>query len=205
MDIARDEIRAWVERALEKTGETPSALARRAGLATTTLTRFLNDQNSPMLGLRSLAKLAHVAGIEPPLGVAKPDQSRGMAEAEGTPYDPEAGSPIAAAISALLSRRNAADPWRLSTRAIEQRGYMPGDIVIVDLNAKPESGSIVCAQVYEWAKGSAETVFRVYEPPYLVAACADAELATALRRPLIVDNDRVVIKGVVTEGLRVAA
>lgn len=205
MDIARDEIRAWVERALEKTGETPSALARRAGLATTTLTRFLNDPNSPMLGLRSLAKIAHVAGIEAPIGVGKADQQQGMSEPEATPYLPTPETPLAAAIAALLGRRNAADPWLLTTRAIEQRGYMPGDVVIVDLNAKPESGSVVCAQVYEWAKGSAETVFRVYEPPYLVAACADAQLATALRRPLIGDNDRVVIKGVVTEALRAAA
>lgn len=75
---------------------------------------------------------------------------------------------------------------------------MPGDVVVVDLAATPTRGDVVCAQVYRWHEGKAETVFRIFEPPYLVAASA----APALRMPLVVDNDRVMIKGVVTHSLR---
>lgn len=203
MEPTRDEIRAWLNSVLTKTGDTPSALARRAGLATTTLTRFLNDPAAPMLQLRSIAKIAHVAGVQP-IGVPAFSQSntpaRGMTEPEGLPIiDTE--DQLAEVLRLLVGGRNAADPWRLTTRALEEAGYLPGDIIIVDLNRLPVAGDVVCAQAYKWAEGKAETVFRLFEPPYLVAASRDL----ALRRPLLVDNNQVIIKGVVTEMLRVAA
>ena len=75
---------------------------------------------------------------------------------------------------------------------------MPDDIVIVSLNEPPKPGSVICAQSYRWSEGRAETIFRIYEPPYIVAATRD----TTLRRPMLVDNDRVIIKGVVIAQLR---
>lgn len=202
--MSRAELRAWVEQALAKTGETASGLARKAGLATTTLTRFLADDGSPMLGLRSIAKIAHAAGMPPPFALPAGAAPGGLGESEATRYQPTPRSPLADALAALTQGHNATDPWKICTRALEQRGVLPGDIVLVDLNARPDSGALVCAQVYEWSKGTAETVFRVYEPPYLVAAAADPALAEKLRRPLLVDNERVVIKGVVTGCLRLA-
>jgi len=44
-----------------------------------------------------------------------------------------------------------------------------------------------------------DTVFRIYEPPYLIAATT----LSHYRRPLLVDNDRVTITGVVTDLIRV--
>lgn len=204
MEPTREEITIWIKDALAKSGATPSAMARHAGLATTTITRFLNDPNSPMLSLRSLAKIAHAAGIghipgsptiTPPL--------LGLSESEGQPFIPNAAeSRLDRAIKALLNQRNAADPWVLQTRAVDALGYLEGDIVIVDLNRKPVAGDVVCAQSYNWEKAKAETIFRVYEPPYLVAATLDTALAITLRKPLLVDNDRVIIKGVITDELR---
>jgi transcriptional regulator with XRE-family HTH domain len=204
MEPTRDEIASWIKEVLAKTGDTPSALARKAGLATTTITRFLNDPGSPMLSLRSMAKIAHVAGVATVPGApsASPP-SVGFAEAEGEPFHvTNADTPVDRAIRALISQRNAADPWILRTRAIEALGYLVGDIVIVDLNCKPISGDAVCAQSYNWEKGQAITIFRIYEPPYLVAATLDTALSAALRKPLLVDNDRVIIKGVITDELR---
>lgn len=203
MEPTRDDIRAWLTSVLTKTGDTPSGLARKAGLATTTLTRLLNDPAAPMLQLRSIAKIAHVAGVQP-IGVPSAGQAgvplRGLSEPEGLPID--AGEHrLAEVLRLLVDGRNAADPWRLQTHALEEAGYLPGDIIIVDLNRMPVAGDVVCAQAYKWSEGKAETVFRLFEPPYLVAASRDL----ALRRPLLVDNNQVIIKGVVTEMLRVAA
>lgn len=195
MEPTRDDLKAWLQRALDKTGETPSGLARRAGLATTTLTRFLNDPAAPMLQLRSVAKIAHVAQL-PAIGLPVTTPPHGMAESEGVPLGDAGG--LAAAIANLIGARNAADPWTLRTHALEDAGYMPGDIVIVDLNATPQPGCAVCAQIYRWNESKADTIFRLYEPPYLVAASRDP----ALRKPWLVDNNQVVIKGVVTESLR---
>jgi hypothetical protein len=57
---------------------------------------------------------------------------------------------------------------------------------------------VVCAQVYQWPSGTAQTVFRIFEPPYLVAATDDP----TERRPLLIDNNQVTVKGVVTQSLR---
>ena len=98
-----------------------------------------------------------------------------------------------AAIKALIGGRKAVDSCTIRTRALECIGYVPGDIVIVELGRPPAPGDVVCAQVYDWGRSEPETVLRIYEPPVLVSATLDEQL----RRPLVVDNVRVIIKGVV--------
>jgi transcriptional regulator with XRE-family HTH domain len=209
MEPTRDEIRNWLQAILDTSGETPSALARRAGLATTTVTRFLNDPKADMIGLKSLAKIAHVAGV-PPIGLPLPETAPaprppGLNDGDGVPfrtYPQKSGKE--AAVAAVIGGRNAVDPWVLTSAALTAIGYLPGDILAVDLNRQPAAGDVVCAQVYNWQAHTAETVFRIYEPPFLLAQPLDAELLRRLRRPLVVDNDRVIIKGVVEASLRFA-
>lgn len=56
-------------------------------------------------------------------------------------------------------------------------------------------GDIVCAQAYDWSNPrETETLWRIYERPFLVAATRDA----AFRKPVLVDGDKIIIKGVVT-------
>ncbi|MGL4396635.1 MAG: hypothetical protein ACRCS9_08865 [Hyphomicrobium sp.] len=204
MDLDRPKLRAWLTAVLESTGETPTALARKAGLAQSTLTRFLNSDDSPNLSLRSVAKIAHAAGMDPP-GIAASIAPRATQPGRGNfsspdaaPYQIDETDTFDLAIKTLLSTRRAADAWTLSSTALVTAGYLPGDILLVDLNATPKAGDVVCAQAYRWNEGRAETVFRIFEPPYLVSTSADP----AVRKPLLVDNDRVIIKGVVVGMLR---
>jgi lambda repressor-like predicted transcriptional regulator len=205
MQPTREEQRQWLLNVLRETGKTPTVLAREAGLASTTLTRFLNSENAKnVLSFRTVGAVARAAGVAPPgfvVAKPKPQGQQGFSE-DAAPFDygPASGWPrhVKAAVGALLEGRAAADPWELKSDALEQAGYRHGDIVIVDLARAPEKGDIVCAQIYQWAAGGAETLFRIYEPPYLIAASAAPEL----RRPLMVDNDQIVVKGVVTDVLR---
>ena len=207
MHLNHTELREWLRRVLDYTGEKPTNLARRAGIAQSTLTRFLHSDDAPLLSTRTIAKIAQAANYSPPgfetslsgqlvksitLGV-------GQRQAEATPFLPNSASTaVDAALKALVGGRNAADLWVLHSEALRDAGYLPGDIMLVDLGMKPEDGELVCAQVYKWSQHQAETVFRFYDPPYLVAATMRRDL----RRPLLVDNDRVRITGVVTESLR---
>jgi hypothetical protein len=167
------------------------------GIAPSTLTRLLNapEGSTATLHALTLRKLQDYSGIPPPFG-GDPSASqgyRGFGE-DAVPFDAKGADPaVSAALKALIGGRKAADPWTIRTRALERIGYLPGDIVIVDLGRRPEAGDAVCAQVYDWRRADAETVMRLYEPPYLVAASLDE----GLRRPLVVDNERVIIKGVV--------
>lgn len=122
---------------------------------------------------------------------------RGLAENEATPYvaDDEDSS-TAAAIAAVKGGRNGVDAWILQARALEHAGYLPGDVLMVDLNSEPHDGDVVCAQIYD-LRGRAETVFRIFERPYLVAATLDRTHF----KPIYVD-ERVSIRGVVINLIR---
>jgi transcriptional regulator with XRE-family HTH domain len=202
MHLDREGQRIWLRGVLEKTGLTPTALARVAKLSQSTITRFLASENAPMLGLRSIQKIVAATELAPPgingKGGEGGDEFR---EGEASRFidDTQAGSErVRAAVAAIIGDRQAADPWVMRSDALKFAGYLPGDILIVDISRMPVSGEVACAQVYQWEQGKAGTIFRLYEPPYLLAASDAPEM----RRPLLVDNNHVVLKGVVTESLR---
>lgn len=59
MSYQENVLRRWVEDLLAETGHTPSSLAREAGLAGSTLTRFLQKENgSQTLSRRTIQRLA---------------------------------------------------------------------------------------------------------------------------------------------------
>lgn len=191
----------WVT-ALERTlGLKPSKIAAEAGLSDTTLTRLFWPDYAGTLSQMSIAKVKKRFGVAGPgeaaaTGAAMP----GFSEADRVLFsnDNTDELDIEKIVEAMRAGRNAVEPWRLRTRALEAEGILPGDIVMVDLNGQPSAGDAVCAQVYDLRRGTAETVFRLFEPPFLVAASADP----ALRRPLLVDNERVAVVGVVVGSVR---
>lgn len=107
---------------------------------------------------------------------------------------------IEAALAALAPDRPHAGLWTLRGSALELAGYRPGDMLVADLEAEAQPGDVVVAQLYDWQAGSARTVLRVFQPPYLVAAATDP----VKYRPELVDNERVVVKAVVIASFRIA-
>jgi hypothetical protein len=189
--------REYVRQVIERTGKRPTRIAKDLDIAPSTLTRLLNEAegSTATLHARTLRKLQDYSGIQALFGgdPSAPSAFRGFGE-DAVPFDAKGADPaVTAALKALIGGRKAADPWTIRTRSLERIGFLPGDIVIVDLGRRPEAGDAVCAQVYDWRRAAAETVMRLYEPPYLVAASLDE----GLRRPLVVDNEQVMIKGVV--------
>jgi len=197
-DLPRDEEtsrqhRDYLRRVIAHTRKPPTRIAKEVGVAPSTLTRLLNENSTATLHARTISRLQDYSGLSFFGGdPSAPSTFRGLAE-DAVPFDAKNADPaFSAAIKALVGGRQAADPWTMRTRALERRGYLPGDIVIVDLGRRPEAGDAVCAQVYDWRRGAAETVMRVYDPPFLLEASHDDQL----RKPLVVDNEQVIIKGV---------
>lgn len=187
--------RDYVREVVKQKNQKPTPLAKAIRVAPSTLTRILKqpDDSSVTLSAGVLAKLQAFSGIPPPqLDLASPTPRVSGVREDAVPYQYE-GSEFDTAIKLLVGKRRNADPWTIKTRALECAGYLPGDVVIVDLGAQAMAGEPVCAQVYDWRKGTAETVMRIFEPPYLVAATYDS----SLRKPLLVDDDRVTIKGLI--------
>jgi hypothetical protein len=193
----KEEQRVWLMRVLDAKGLAPTALAIAAGLAPTTLTRFLNNpEHASALSARTIAAIERQTGVRFG-GANAPAQA--LREREAVRYVPTEDGDVPQEMLETVSRKaNGLDPWVLRSRALEAAGYMPQDILVVDLNARPQPGDIVCAQAYDWKSSNAETLFRIWEPPSLVTATYDP----MLRKALVVDDHNVMIRGVVVASLR---
>lgn len=191
--------RAWLQEIIKATGITASQIATASGVSDTTLTRLLNNPDYE----GTLTQIV-IDRIKDTYRVSGPEDYGGrrtalLGFAEGERIDPAAEAPaMARALKELLTGRNAVEAWRLKTSALEAAGYLPGDVVLVDLNATAQPQDAVSAHVYDWKGGGAETVWRIFTPPFLVGASNDR---TAYK-PLLVDNDRVIVKGVIVEMVR---
>lgn len=188
--------RAYLRQVAKSTGYSLNRIATEIGIAPSTLTRVANAEDDAPNALRAatLTKLKAYSGIEPPaIDVGERPAVKGLRE-DAAPFEAQGADPdVASMVALLLKSRRAAAPFTVKSRALECAGVLPGDTVIVDLGIVARPGDLVCAQVYEWRADTAETVFRIYEPPYLVAATFDENL----RKPLAVDDDKVIIKGVI--------
>lgn len=185
MQTTRENLLAWLRTVLRETGDAPSTLATNAGVAPSTINRFLDEDGG---GLRSdtIEKIVNYSGV--PLEVApslrKPP---GLREPDAEPF---AGAPHSSSSSDCRG-----DIWIMRSSALVDIGYMPGDYVRVDGLAAPRPGDIVCAQLYDVAQGSARTIMRQYLPPYLVARSPESRFA----KPVLTEADRVTIMGTVVE------
>ena len=191
---------SYIEEVLRRTGWNQTELAKRAGLDPSTLSRFLgNPDGGQLLRASTLRRIETVTGL--PFGNAaaeRPASQHGFAEAEASPVD-NLTSDVVALVLAQLSQANAnIDAWQLNSRALELAGHKPGDFLFVKLGETPLRGDVVCAQIYYWTRNRAETVFRLFEPPYLVSATTDS----ALFAPHAISSESVVVKGVVLHSLR---
>lgn len=189
-EAERDEQRQWIRAVARKLGISVSQLAREAELAPSTLNRFLNQDVQHLLENETLAAVAKVGGVEI---LELPGRPRGLAE-EATPFDAaRVESSFARAVKALTQERNGLAPYVVRGFALDLMGYVPGDVVIVDLNRQPKTGDVVLAQRYHWERDSADTLLRLYEKPLLLTVSSRG----ILEKPVAVDDDQVVIKGVV--------
>lgn len=196
MNETLDQQLDWVRADMKHLGVTANGLATRAGFRASTIQKPLNDPDWPhALSGTTLAKIARVAGVKP---MEFPNRPTGSGEAEATAFvfgevSDAIGSNIDRAVRELTRGRAGRDPWVLHSYALESSGYLPGDILIIDRNITPAPKDVVCAELYQWTGSKAETVFRLYEPPYLLTN----SVRVGIQKPLLVDNDHVVIKGVV--------
>lgn len=202
--VQRDETKAWVRAVLTHKRLKPTQLARAIDRAPSTLNRFLNDPSATHeLSPDTIERIAKVGGVRP---LELPDdgaprRAGGFTEPEAVPFQPgtdASDKPVDDAVRTMMRSRNSLAPFLLKSPALGSVGYLPGDVLVVDIEERPKPHDVVCAQVYDWVRGHAETVFRLYEPPYLLASTTEVRLL----RPFVVDDDAVVVKGVVMWSLR---
>jgi hypothetical protein len=191
--------RVWIEKLASWTGLDPSIIATRAGLSGTTLTRPLNDE-----GYRGVLRPETIHRLVKEYKVPSPDEfARGalFPGEEAEPFDPRTvPADVARAVKALAAEHPGVEPWRLKGDVLIAVGYLPGDILLVDTTAVARAQDVVCAQAPN-TDGSGPplvTIWRVYDPPWLIGASPDR----TAHKPLPVDGERVVVKGVICQMIR---
>lgn len=185
-------VRAWIEGIRSRFHVEVPDIAARAGVAPSTVYRWIDDAGGFSPSLSKIRKIAAAFSVPMPDDDARPP---GFAEGEALKIEiDEQPAELRAGMNQAV--------WRLNTRALDLLGYLPGDLVLVDLAVTPRAGDVVCAQIYDFQRGTAETKIRAYEPPFLMMRSFEPSLREA---PIYVDNERAVIMGVVTRSLRVRA
>jgi transcriptional regulator with XRE-family HTH domain len=201
MTTLRDQQLAWLDHIAKSGNITLTEIARVSGLTPSTLTRFKNnDTDGHTLTARSVKKIEDATKVPAYEARIKP-RIQAFSDGEATPYivDKTTLNPLEQSLAETISRSNSIDLWRLKTGTIAAVGYPSGMVVMVDRDEQPRNGDAVCAQKYDFRRGTAETLFRVWRTPYLLTASSSEEPGI----PEIVDNENVVIVGVVVGGAHI--
>lgn len=186
MNAARKRQMEWLEEVLTKTGLSINQLAEKAKIDPSTIYKFQSG-DSEQLRDRTLLRLAQVAQSPPP-------EVPGLSDGDAVQFDYSNMPDLSE-----MPGEGRYFPLKITSTAVEKAGIAPGDILIFDSKATPETGDIVCAQVIDYRLGTGDTLIRYYDKPYLLARTDDPQQL----RPMIVDDDRVQIRGVLVKQIRV--
>lgn len=196
----RAAFRRWVESNAERMRLTPTGLAKELGMTVSRLTKFMYDPAyKPTLKPDAVRRLEEHFEEPVPAETGFPSTlRRGLSEAEAVPYTFDGrDSASHLAVLSVVADSNARAPFQIRSRALELRGLAPGDIAIVDLNAAPSDGDVVCAQIYDVRRGTAQTVFRLWHRAGGLAVLTAATMDRSVEKPVVVDDDTVSVRGIV--------
>jgi hypothetical protein len=194
----REAHKNWLRRISERRGQSLTALARAIDVEQSVLTRFMNDdERGSTLDTLTIAALVELSGEQPPadvLGGGGQPARLAFREEEAEPYHADASGRLKHIVAVMTGDAPHLAPFILKSLCLQEEGFLPGDLLLVDLNALPQSGDRVCAQIYDWSNpANTRTVFRVFEPPFLLYAGPEK----SERKPRLVDGENVTIKGVI--------
>lgn len=186
----------WLNAILQSRRWRPNRLAVSAGVDPSALSRFLNDPTGKRtLNSFTVEKIEAASGF--PAYETDPESVTptrgGYTVGDGKPLDADRPGELQRAIAAIKQDRNGIDAWVLTSRCLENAGYLPGDVLMIDLNARPKKGDIVVAMIYD-RSGHPETAIRVLGEPFLYSSSMDP----AFMEPILIDKNVVIVGTMVT-------
>lgn len=190
----------WIAAVAAYLNMSPSALAKNSGNAASTVTRYLNDATDTVgISQRTLDRIAQYSGI-PVLRLPGEATGAGYQEPDAIPIEnsEKATGWIVNAVDAARAGRNNVTAFEMRGWALDLSGILPGDILVFDLQARARPDDVVLVEAMDFATGKAETLVRLYKPPFVLAHSAKL----GMQKPMTVDEDRVSIRGVMIAAIR---
>lgn len=189
----------WVNAILDARKWRANRLATEARIDPSSLSRFLNDRTGKRtLNSYSVEKIEAASGFiayetEPS---SKSSLSFNRSSGDLSAYETSGSIDVDRAVSAIVHGRNSVEPWLLQSRCLEGAGYLPGDVLLFDMNARPARGDVVAAQIFG-RSGRPELIVRRYAEPFLYSVTTDADLM----EPILIDKN-VSLLGVLLTSMR---
>lgn len=141
-----------------------------------------------MLSARTVRKIEQAIST-------RPTRLAPIVDDDAHPLTPE-NEPAAilrAAVTAMKGGHASVEALQVQSDDLQGIRLFRGDILMVDTNATPKAGDIVCAQMFDMSIGRPRTILRLYDPPYLLSGGT----SHVARRPETADGRTVTIIGVV--------
>lgn len=196
---AQSDTKAWIKAVAAHLDLTLTDLAKGAGVGQPTITRYVNDKTGKVgISQRTLDAVSRFSGVPPhqmpPRGTTAGPDAVPYTEEHTHNRPPWLADVMLAAQTGQAWRK----PWSMVSHALDLAGVQAGDILVVDSRVAPTRGDTVLAQVFQGRDAGIVFVVRVFEPPFLLTRSSTPTFI----KPLIVDGDGVVIRGVVDLVLR---
>jgi len=207
MSDLKTQQREWLTAIVQATGRSLTAIARKAGVHESTLTRFMNNMDKDYTlserTIRLISEAEHLPFGKFPEKMGEwmtlPDsflRSSVWDTEEVAPLDPEDTlDPIMAKVLAVFDNTDK-ELWKLQSNKLLLAGYKPDDVFIVERAASPQSGNVVIAEVSSGLREKISFQPRIFIPPFIMTA------NHPLDRPLLVDNHSVRIVATVVLTIR---
>jgi len=208
----------YLKHVMRETGLSLSAVAKNAGLSSTTLTRPMNDPDHSFILKRATLEKVEAAFNIPYLPfmaqgrtskgstqtedgseilptdqaytLQKPQSDQGLSEPAVAPWRPRDTDFGKKILNYLAPDARTPAGYRLGI-AIPHLNYEAGTILVVDLNGAPKPGDTVIANKIDFDTGGAETLIGRFAPPYIVPP-------DAAKSPELVGRDTRIVGPIVS-------
>lgn len=171
----RAKVREWLKDLQDRFHVKPVQIARDAGVHPATVYRMLRMENDA--GLDTVMRIADFYHVPPP---GATDTSAGVFDfLQDAPPPPSA--------------HEEKGQWlRVSCRALELAGVLPGDLALIDRDTPARAGDIVLAEIFDFLRGRSDARLRYFDGRYLQTRTLAHDLEEP---PVMVDGERARIVG----------
>lgn len=186
-ELQRANLRQWMRHVMQERSWSMDAWARKAGTTPTNITRFVSGNYDHLPSLKTILKLASVAGSSPNLFAAPDDHPFNTIQEireikvyktadilqtlQSGKYGVDMLKSQFGPLTTLADAGNLPlNTWAMEvqSRSMDASGIMPGDMAFIDPSTLPETDDLVMVALDCHSKTSKICHVMTFKPPYLM-------------------------------------
>lgn len=198
--------REWIAHLAKELGLSLTALARKAGVHDSTLTRFMNNADADYaLSNRTIEAIAQTFGVSFGQPVPHINVYENLPEVSTTWRYDEVEPVLLETIEDLTTRTvveaglsDQIEAWFLRTNRLLLAGCLAHDVFLISRSTAPQPQDVVIVQLETARRNEPKHLARIYLPPFLMTATVNP----TANMPELLDSRRMRIIGTVITVVR---